>query len=104
MATFKGIDEAIVRLAQFNDSVVRRAMGGEVKQSEAAKLLGCAPSVISDYKEESLLRACQLLAAFNLKIVHRDEKTYKPEIITALRTFAREGIDVEPETDWGSLS
>lgn len=104
MAAFKDVDPTIQKLAQYNDSFARKAMGGEVKQSDAARLLGCAPSVISDYKDDSLLRACQVLAAFNVKFVHKDEKTWPPSEIAALRVFARKGMDHDPESDWGALT
>ena len=103
MASFKNVDAAVLKLAQHNLSFALKAMGGEVKQGDAAKLLGCGASTISEYKDDSLERACQMLAAFNIKLVHKDEKTFAPDLIAAYRTLARQGMDRDPDSGWGTL-
>jgi len=104
MAALKTLDASIVPLAQRNYSIVLKTFE-RVTQAKVAELLGCAQSSLSDFKDDHLERACQILAAAGLKVVSRDESTFPAQKIAALKLLAREALDNDgPPSEWGPLA
>jgi hypothetical protein len=102
VAALKTLDDSIRMLASRNLSTAMKAMS-DVKQNEAARLLGCVPSVLSDWKDDHLERAMQTLAALGLKVVSKDDKPVPLAELNALKFFARKAMDEDPPSDFGAL-
>lgn len=100
------IHTSIQGLAIRNESAFRKAAAA-VTHTEAARLLGLAKQTQNDWNGEHLTRACQVMAAYGLKLVGRDEKTVTPEELRGLlreriRHAERELLELEgPVTDFG---
>lgn len=97
------IDPAIRGLAIRNEVAVKKA-ALTLTHTKAAELLGLSKSTQSDWCSEQLMRACQSLAAYGLKVVPRDEVTISAAEIAAYKLLARKAMDHEdPITDFGVL-
>lgn len=94
MAALKSLDDAIRPLSMRNYSTAMKALQS-VTQKEAARLLNCAESSLSEFKEDHLERAMQVIAAVGLKVVPKDERTFPAAEIAALKLFARKAMDQE---------
>lgn len=103
MPAFKNIAEAIKPLAQHNTSVALRALA-TTQQKRMAELLNYSESSLSEWKEEHLEKAMQVIAAAGLKVVPKEDKTISAAEIAAYKLLARKAMDaVEPASDWGAL-
>lgn len=68
-------------------------------QKRVADALGIHESSVSRMKstDGDIENMARLLAVLGLKVVAVDVLTYKPEMINALHTLARAGLDLSPE-------
>lgn len=98
MAALKTLDDSIRTLALRNHSVfLKTAL--TVTHKSAAGLLGVSPATESEYATEHAERFCQVLAAYGLKVVPREEKTYPIRRVLAWKELARSSFDdEEPDT------
>lgn len=74
---WKATSEVVKTRAGRNVSAYRKALS-EITQKHVAELVEVAPPTLSDFND-SMERACLVLAAAGLKIVGQEEKTVSPE-------------------------
>lgn len=102
MAALKTLDDSIKLLATRNYSVVAKACMA-ITQKEACRLLGQPESSFSEWKDDHLERAMQVVAALGLKVVPKEDKALPPAEIAAYKVLAKKAMDMEeaPITDFG---
>lgn len=68
----------VVKARAFRNVAVYRKAITEVTQKHVAEQVGVAPPTLSDFND-SMERACLVLAAAGLKLVGQEDKTVSPE-------------------------
>lgn len=103
------LHSSIQGLAIRNESAFRKA-AATITHTKAAERLGITKQTQNDWNNDQLIRSLQVLAAYDLKLVHRDERTVPPEEMKALlkeriRHAERELVELDgPVTNFGDDS
>jgi hypothetical protein len=93
------LDSSVLRLAQKNDNVIRRALQ-DVGQVRVAELMGLSQPTLSEWKNAHLSRITAMLAASGLRVVPCSARFYSEEHITALKTLARQGLEAGSQEEF----
>jgi hypothetical protein len=87
------LDPAIRQLALRNEGAFNKQAMQKVTHTRAAARLGIAKSAQSDWCSDHLRRVCQVLAAYDLTIVDKNNPPLPPEQIRAYMTLAAAHMD-----------
>jgi hypothetical protein len=86
------LDPAVLAQASRNEAAVIIA-ARTISHTLAAQRLGISKQAQSDYLRDQLKRLSKVLAAYDLKVVPKADKTYSDAYMAALGLMAHKGID-----------
>lgn len=94
METLTDIEESARKI----HAAILRALA-DTSQKRVADALGVHESTISRMKQAGgeFEETARMLALLGLKVVAAGDLTYKPEMIEALHTLAKAGLDLSPD-------
>lgn len=79
-------------IARNNESLILQRLAS-VGQSTLAQRIGVSESTISRFKDNEIERISKMLIELGLKIVPAGTKTYRPELIDAVFTLAKDSMN-----------